>query len=421
MKRIFLLLLSLLISTLAGWLLLDYLTVHPLRMSLMLSLTILALFSAGLFIYSIKIKKIRWIAIILSIAGFLAGYSLNARIFLGQEDSRYVPELTRKAGDEVPGHTAVIYFTHGEPETYNPIGWINQFREFDEQEIKFVPFLARPIFVFILRNKYLEIGRSNHRQTHFEMFRTLEKSFRDEGDSTTRFYLCFLDDEPRPDAAVIRALNDGAGRIIVSNVFLTISNHTAEGQNLINELEVEEHFGIPFQYTEPLWNSELLRSVFLEKVYANMHGEKKEEVAIALVGHGQPDEWDTEWATETEQEMKFREEIMELFVKEGFKRENLGSAWMAFKDPKPATLMQEFVNNGVKKVFYFAAAISADAMHSQIDIPMLVEEFDFPESVEAVNLGAWNNHPTVIAAIKERIIGLMDETAAMESGSMTSP
>ena len=28
--------------------------------------------------------------------------------------------------------TAVIYFTHGEPETYDPIGWLNQFREFDE-------------------------------------------------------------------------------------------------------------------------------------------------------------------------------------------------------------------------------------------------------------------------------------------------
>ena len=57
----------------------------------------------------------------------------------------------------------------------------------------------------------------------------------------------------------------------------------------------------------------------------------------------------------------------------------------------------------ITKILYFSAAISADAMHSQIDIPRLVEEYAYPEGVETVNLGAWNNHPTVIAAIKARI------------------
>jgi hypothetical protein len=57
----------------------------------------------------------------------------------------------------------------------------------------------------------------------------------------------------------------------------------------------------------------------------------------------------------------------------------------------------------VKKIFYFSAAISADAMHSQIDIPRLVEKYEYPEDLVTVNLGAWNNHPTVIKALKERI------------------
>jgi hypothetical protein len=79
---------------------------------------------------------------------------------------------------------------------------------------------------------------------------------------------------------------------------------------------------------------------------------------------------------------------------------------MEFKEPKPAELMEVFVDNGAKRIFYFSAAISADAMHSQIDVPRLVEEYDFPEDVVTENLGAWNNHPTVIQAIRERI----DET-----------
>ncbi|MDX2431158.1 MAG: CbiX/SirB N-terminal domain-containing protein [Bacteroides sp.] len=409
MKRYIFQVLALATSFLTGWFLIDFLTVHPVKMSLYLTLTLLGLVLLILWIYALKRKRCRWIAVLISVFGFLGGYIINAHIFLDREDPRFVPELTRQAGDEGKGHTAVVYFTHGEPETYDPIGWINQFREFDEQGIKFVPFVARPVFAYMLRNRYLIIGKSNHRQVHHEMFRSLEKTYRMEGDSTTQFYICFLDDEPRPDAAVIEALNDGADTIIVADVFLTISNHTAEGQHLIEELEVEEKLGIPIIYTEPLWSSEKLRSVFLEKVYAKIGDTPKDEAAIALVGHGQPDEWDVEWATETEQEMAFREEIMKLFVADGFRRENLGSAWMSFKEPKPSSLMADFVANGAKKIFYFSAAISADAMHSQIDVPRLIEEYDFPEGVETINLGAWNNHPTVIAAIHERIDETMDE------------
>jgi sirohydrochlorin ferrochelatase len=255
----------------------------------------------------------------------------------------------------------------------------------------------------MLRNKYLEAGKSMHRQVHHEMLQSLEMKFRQEGDSATRFYISFLDDEPRPDAAMIEALNQGADTIVVLQVFLTISNHTAEGQHLIHELNVEEELGVPVLFTEPMWSSDRLKSVFPEKVYSQMEGASKEEVAVAFVGHGQPDEWDVEWATETEQEMQFREDLIEVFVREGFTRENLDSAWMEFKEPEPAELMEAFVENGVKKIFYFSAAISADAMHSQIDIPRLVAEYEYPEGVATINLGAWNNHPTVIAALKERV------------------
>jgi sirohydrochlorin ferrochelatase len=372
-------------------------------MSLFLTLTLLSLAVLLLALFRLRNRKTRWLGVALTLAAFVTGYLLHARVFLNQEDYREVPELTRKRGDMGAGHTAVVYFTHGEPETYNPIGWLNQFKEFDEQGIRFIPFVARPVFVYLLRAKYLEVGKSNHRQVHGEMMASLEQMYRAEGDSTTRFYLCFLDDEPRPDAAVIQALNDGADRIVVANVFLTISNHTAEGQHLIMDLEAEEKFGVEIVYTDPLWDSEILRSVFIEKVYDRMGDLPKEKVAIALVGHGQPDEWDVEWETETNQEAAFRQEIIELFVREGFKRENLGSAWMEFKSPKPAELMEDFVRNGVSTIYYFSAAISADAIHSQADVPHLVNEFDFPSGIETVNLGAWNNHPSVIKAIKERV------------------
>jgi protoheme ferro-lyase len=389
-----------------GLLYVQYLTIHPLKMSRYLLSATLAFVAA---VASLVVGFQGWelfLVIPLALLSALAGYILMTRKVLSREDPRPIPELTRSKGDPGLGHTAVIYFAHGEPETYDPIGWINQFNEFDEQGIPFVPLVARPYFLHRLRKGYLRIGKSDHRKTHQQMLNSLERAFRDAGDETTRFYLSFLDGDPRPDAAVIQALNDGASCIIVSEVFLTISNHTAEGEDLIKELGVDQ-YGVPIEYTGPLYDSETLQSMFVHRANQNRGETDKSKVGILLVGHGQPDEWDVEWASETEQEISFRQAVLKRFEADGYKRENLSLAWMEFKEPKPAVKVEEFSRNGVEKVLFFSAAISADAMHSQYDVPALVNKAKIPAGFSLVNLGAWNDDPIVIQAIKEKIDSLM--------------
>lgn len=400
---ILLILLLLGLSALLGVLLVRYLTVHPLQMSVYLVTACFTLFSMVLILATGFRGWLLVIAILLSLAAFLVGYIGMTKAFLAREDPRPIPKITCQKGDLGLGHTAIVYFTHGEPETYDPIGWINQFNEFDEQGIRFVPLVARPFFVHQLRKKYLQVGRSDHRRIHSQMLKSLEELYRAEGDTTTRFYLSFLDDNPRPDAAVIQALNDGASRIVVSEVFLTISNHTAEGEELIKALQVEENYGIPVVYTGPLFDSDTLKCMFVKRSNANIGDMDKSKVGILLVGHGQPDDWDEEWPTETEQEIGFREEVLQLLEKDGYHRENMSLAWMEFKKPEPAEKVEEFIKNGVERLIYFPAAISADALHSQYDIPALIQKARVPDGFPMINLGAWNADPDVIQAIKEKI------------------
>jgi protoheme ferro-lyase len=391
-----------------GVFIVEFMTVHPLRMSTFLLLSSATAFAIAVLIaLAFRGKRLMPLAIVVAVVFFAAGYVLDTERFLSREDSRPVPELTRAEGEPGDGHTAVIYFTHGEPETYDPVGWINQFNEFDEQGISFIPLVARPFFVYELRNAYLEVGSSHHRGMHKQMLQSLEDAYRREGDTTTRFYLSFLDDDPRPDAAVIQALNDGASRIVVSEVFLTISNHTAEGEKLIEAVDAER-YGATLEYTGPLWDSDTLASMFTERVAANRTQDDPTKVGVLLVGHGQPDEWDEEWPTETSQEIGFREGVLQRLADQGYEPENLSLAWMSFKEPKPAPKVEEFVANGVNEIFFFSAAISAESIHSQYDIPELVYEADVPEEVSIVNLGAWNDDPVVIQAIKEKIDALME-------------
>ena len=113
------------------------------------------------------------------------------------------------------------------------------------------------------------------------------------------------------------------------------------------------------------------------------------------------------WKTETSQEISFREDVLDLLVQDGYRAENVSLAWMEFKEPKPAAKVEQFVAQGAEKLLFFSAAISADAIHSQYDIPDLVHQAGVPEGFQIINLGAWNNDPIVIEAIKEKIDALM--------------
>jgi protoheme ferro-lyase len=394
--------LPIVLGFLLGVLLVNYLTVHPLRMGRYLFLSTLTLVALVAIITRSQASGFLLPVLGLALAAFLCGYALMTRIFLSRDDPRPVPAITRSQDDPGLGHTAVVYFTHGEPPLYDPIGWINQFREFDEQGIAFVPFLIRPIFAYQLRKHYLIVGKSGHRDMHTRMLHALEKQFREDGDITTRFYLSFLDDDPRPDAAVIQAINDGASRIVVSEVFVSISNHTAEGKHLIEALPLND-YSIPIVYTGPLYDSLLLQQMFVERAERHLDGVSKEKTGILLVGHGQPDDWDREWPTETEHEIGFRMSVLERLAEAGYRRENLALAWMEFKTPKPAEAIERFMQNGVERILYFSAAISADALHSQYDVPALIEKARLRPGVSTHNMGAWNDDPLVIAAIKEKI------------------
>jgi hypothetical protein len=146
----------------------------------------------------------------------------------------------------------------------------------------------------------------------------------------------------------------------------------------------------------------------------------KSRVGILLVGHGQPDEWDREFPTETEHELKFRQSILELLQENGYRKENMGLAWMEFKSPKPAEMVEMLLKNGVEKIYYFSAAISADSIHSQYDVPQLVQKSAVTATVPLVNLGAWNDHPLTIQAIQEKIQAKLPINAAWIDSQMSN-
>jgi protoheme ferro-lyase len=388
-------------SVILGVGLVQYLVSSPLEMSLFLLLCVgLAVGLVLLVVLGLR-GRARLLAVGVVLLGTVAGYLAATTVFLDTEEVRDLPELAVPAVDQ-RDHTAVVYFTHGEPQAYSPLPWLETFRELDADGVSFIPRPFRPFFFLKFREEYLRVGGSPHNFVHRDMAGSLEEAFRDEGDDRTRFYMAFLDSNPRPDEAVIRALNDGASEVVVATVFVTISSHTKAGQDMVEQLDLEQ-YGVPICYSEPLWNSPTLQGMFVARADEHLGGTARSKVGVLLVGHGQPADWDQIYPTQTEQENLFRESITDRLVAGGYTRENISLAWMEFKEPEIGEAVRGLVDRGIEKLFVFATSISASSLHSLYDIPEAVTEAGIPAGVEVVNLGAWDDDPLVIRAIKERV------------------
>lgn len=82
---------------------------------------------------------------------------------------------------------------------------------------------------------------------------------------------------------------------------------------------------------------------------------------------------------------------------------------MEFKEPKPASKVEEFILSDLVEIFVFSIAISAEALHSLCDVPLLNSMARKPRNIPAVNLGSWNDETilikdTVQAAMAKLII-----------------
>lgn len=392
--------LIIILAFLAGFVLVQYMVRPPSQMSLYAVLFAVAIV-ALLYILFKDYKGPELIpaglVLILALAG---GYLVANALFLGQEEERHLPELVRTDGGD--GHTAIIYFTHGEPPGYSALPWIETIRELDHDKVPFVPWPFRPFFFNQLRAEYLQAGGSAHNKLHQAFFDHLRRTMPEEEAKGTKFYLAFLDSNPRPDEMAIRAINHGASRIILLPVFVTESTHTMAGKELVDSI-LGENESIEICYTGALWDSEALQNVFVERAREMTGSMDTSKVGILLVGHGQPVEWEEIYPAQNRQETQYREAIQKRLIEAGYLSDNIALGWMEFQEPNITEAVSDLATRGVEKILVFSVSLSADSIHSDIEVPAAVKEAHLPDKIIVEFVGQYGDHPLAIEAMREKI------------------
>jgi hypothetical protein len=241
-----------LFSLISGYATVKYLIAPPLDMSVYGALALVCFFiSLWMLLRRDRILR-RISALVLMIICFISGYLITGSALLKPTEQKKVFSIAPKAA-AAQGHTAVIYFTHGEPRTYEGsfAAWLEAIDEMDKTGVPFVPKPFRPFFFKKVRDEYFRVGGSFHNTIHGRMMERLQEAYREKVDKNARFYLSYSDDVPHPDEMAAHAINDGAGKIILLNVWLTDSDHSDHGREVIEALQPEK-YGIKMCVTETL-------------------------------------------------------------------------------------------------------------------------------------------------------------------------
>jgi protoheme ferro-lyase len=91
-------------------------------------------------------------------------------------------------------------------------------------------------------------------------------------------------------------------------------------------------------------------------------------------------------------------------IADGFLSENIVLGWMEFQKPTITESVRELAGRSVDKILVFSVSLSADSIHSDIEVPAAIEEANLPDNIAIGYVGQYGDHPLAIQAMKEKIV-----------------
>lgn len=310
-----------------------------------------------------------------------------------------------------PRRRVVLYFTHGEPETYQPEPWVNMLHELDATVPGFPPKPAWPAILAGIKRSFEVVGTSPHGRIHAQ---TMDAVRRAVARPDVEWRLAFLDADPPLRDAMAAAAGDGATDAVFLTVFLTESDHTAEADHLVEAMGLPEA-GIRWVRTPALWDDPRLAQMVANKVIRATGSRDRATVGVMLVGHGQPAQWDLTHPTETAQEVAFRSAVRDILLAEGYAPGLVSDGWMSFREPRVPARVRELAAAGATSVIGVPVTISADALHSLHDTPALVRRGARRTALEVIDVGGWNTEDLLVEILADRAraaLAALDEAPA---------
>ncbi len=332
--------------------------------------------------------------VVLLVLAFTLGYTLTTYSVL----SRSTRKIRVKPLTVPPECTAIICLAPGEPPDYSVRNAAERL-EFADDAADVPGALLRPFYMRDLKGKYKAIITSPYKDYYTQLAQKVQSRL----DATHKVYMAFYSDTPKLTDTVIRAIEDGAARVIILHLRVSDPPDLVLAGDLLKGLDLRDT-DVTISEAGPLWDTGLLPQIYVRRVLeaTAQVGDNTEDVGLLLVGRGHLASGEAS-ARRQEQEETFQRRVRRALVRVGFANERVVVSWLRNGSPTVEEALAALVASGCKSIYWMPSTYPADGINTLYDIKAQMESVVDRQDVKLVSLGAWNADDLAAQEITTRV------------------
>jgi protoheme ferro-lyase len=331
-----------------------------------------------------------------ALGGFALGGALLAQIAAEPEPAS-LPDPLPPA---VPG-TAVILLADAEPERYTPEAVAGELRDLSDGGVQLPPEAMRAFIFASEKSRYAAIHQSPARETSRLVAASLNDLLEGE-DDFTGVTLAWASSPPTLDDALVTIAGRGVRGFIIAQLAAGSGFAITRAAQRVDALRRSQP-GIRVAYAETLWSSSRLAERLADRIVAELSGTDLSQAGVALLGFGQPPEFDEIDTARTEHETFLNQRVRAMLVERGLDEGHVRLGWAEWQEPGVTEVVRHLAALGCRRIVVAPSVMPTESRTTLIDIPDAITQARVEKTAEVVVLSAWGDDPVVAEALAEKV------------------
>lgn len=340
------------------------------------------------------------LAAFFSIASITGGYWATASALVSAPGPRRPGVEPSRNPRPAERRCAVVILSGAEPERYTLRGAALRLRRLLDTGALSLPASALPFVFLSEKARYRAIhGFNPARATAAVVAANVEAALGATGD-VERVSLAWCDGNPSLAERVTELAAEGFTDVVIV-VLGTDGSFVLE--RAMREFEETRIEGIRAISAPSIWHSEALAVRLCERIMEAARDTDCERVGVAILGEGQPPEWEAVSGDWREKETYFTQRVRLMLSERGIDERNIRPGWLEWQMPDVTEVVRHLAAMGCAKVVVVPATVPLATLATALDMHNAISSARLADTTRAVILTPWGDDPVMNEVLVEAV------------------
>jgi len=162
----------------------------------------------------------------------------------------------------------------------------------------------------------------------------------------------------------------------------------------------EHRSGMPLVVTaDTIWGDQALARRMADRILASTAGAELEDVGVALVSMGMPEEWARRHRAAAETENYFNQRVRMALMEAGIEGEHIRSGSLEWQAPDVTEMVRHLAALGCRRIIVAPSTAVLPTLDTTLDLERAATYARVPPGVRVITLGAWGDDDVVVQTV----------------------